>query len=354
MTGDNSEALAWPSPDARDVVSEYAKNGSNWDHARSYVQGLWIDSKVARIENSGTTYYYLGDVLATTHYLLNSSGGIVNTTVSKAFGETLVDSQSTSDRFSFTQREKDSESGLHHFRARPYDPRLGRFVGKDPVNPALDHYVYATNSPIRRIDPLGLQDEPDRNGRTKSDAASSQADLFEHLESELNRLQSSLGRDASWSEFLNQLLNYFTDNNPGRYVYTCGYGWIDMRHLLMIYDYTDSIWFTSGMALAAAERVERDQALAGESSGFSVEDLPSNQLGVQFESWLEDEYAKRIGHPKGGSFLGRGGACGRHCAVGSPLRRAREATAHDEGYPKLRAVDGRPNEISLPYPTSLA
>ena len=31
-----------------------------------------------------------------------------------------------------------------------------------------------------------------------------------------------------------------------------------------------------------------------------------------------------------------------------------EATDHDEGYPKLRAVDGRPDAISLPYPTSLA
>ena len=46
--------------------------------------------------------------------------------------------------------------------------------------------------------------------------------------------------------------------------------------------------------------------------------------------------------------------CGRHFAAGPPLRRARDATDQDEGYPKSRAVDGRPDAISLPYPTRLA
>ena len=56
---------------------------------------------------------------------------------------------------------------------------------------------------------------------------------------------------------------------------------------------------------------------------------------------------------EGGSFPGRRGARGRHFAAGPPLRRPRDATEHDEGYPNSRAVDGRPDAISLPYPTSL-
>jgi len=47
-----------------------------------------------------------------------------------------------------------------HYRARFYDPRLGRFGGKDPIlgRRALSHYLYASNDPVMRSDPLGEED----------------------------------------------------------------------------------------------------------------------------------------------------------------------------------------------------
>jgi len=44
-----------------------------------------------------------------------------------------------------------------HFRTRPYDPRTGRFLGKDPIlgRKALSHYTYANNNPVMLKDPMG-------------------------------------------------------------------------------------------------------------------------------------------------------------------------------------------------------
>ena len=49
------------------------------------------------------------------------------------------------------------ETGLHYNRYRYYDPRVGRFVSKDPISYAggLNLYAYAPN-PVEWIDPLGL------------------------------------------------------------------------------------------------------------------------------------------------------------------------------------------------------
>jgi RHS repeat-associated protein len=35
--------------------------------------------------------------------------------------------------YGFTGREWDSETGLYYYRARYYDPRIGRFISKDPI-----------------------------------------------------------------------------------------------------------------------------------------------------------------------------------------------------------------------------
>ncbi len=34
--------------------------------------------------------------------------------------------------YTFTGREYDKETGLYYYRARYYDPEIGRFISKDP------------------------------------------------------------------------------------------------------------------------------------------------------------------------------------------------------------------------------
>jgi RHS repeat-associated protein len=62
-----------------------------------------------------------------------------------------------------SHREADPESALLHYRARSYDPRVGRFIQRDPpIGFRVEkHYVYALNNPVRYIDPLGKNEVAD-------------------------------------------------------------------------------------------------------------------------------------------------------------------------------------------------
>lgn len=52
------------------------------------------------------------------------------------------------------------DSGHHryYYRARYYDPQVGRFLGEDPIGftDSVDFYTYTDNSPANWLDPLGL------------------------------------------------------------------------------------------------------------------------------------------------------------------------------------------------------
>jgi RHS repeat-associated protein len=54
----------------------------------------------------------------------------------------------------YTGREWDPEINLYYYRARYYDPKLGRFISEDPDR-ALNSYRYAFNLPVSLTDPTG-------------------------------------------------------------------------------------------------------------------------------------------------------------------------------------------------------
>jgi RHS repeat-associated protein len=60
--------------------------------------------------------------------------------------------------FRYTGRELDSETGLYYYRARYYDPYIGRFLSEDPigVRDGSNKYLYARNNPAGFTDPFGL------------------------------------------------------------------------------------------------------------------------------------------------------------------------------------------------------
>jgi RHS repeat-associated protein len=60
--------------------------------------------------------------------------------------------------FAFTGREWDPEIQLYYYRARYYDPYLGRFIQPDPIGfhgGDTNLYAYVGNNPVLRIDPFG-------------------------------------------------------------------------------------------------------------------------------------------------------------------------------------------------------
>jgi RHS repeat-associated protein len=64
-------------------------------------------------------------------------------------------------RYKFTEKERDAETGYDDFEARLYDSRIGMFRGPDPLSssyPGRSPYVYAGNNPVRFFDPTGMAD----------------------------------------------------------------------------------------------------------------------------------------------------------------------------------------------------
>ncbi|RHX83634.1 hypothetical protein DLM75_23815 [Leptospira stimsonii] len=75
-------------------------------------------------------------------------------------------------RYKYTGQEEDGETGLYYYKARYYDPLIGRFTQADSVfdtsRPmAMDLYMYTEGNPVRWRDPSGhsiVSDALSKNG----------------------------------------------------------------------------------------------------------------------------------------------------------------------------------------------
>jgi RHS repeat-associated protein len=64
--------------------------------------------------------------------------------------------------YSFTNREWDQDAGMYYYRARYYDPGIGRFIQEDShpgkvslPRSVMNKYIYVANNPTRYVDPSG-------------------------------------------------------------------------------------------------------------------------------------------------------------------------------------------------------
>ena len=78
-----------------------------------------------------------------------------------AFGEIRTGSGTSSTDYLYTGQRNEAETGLYFYKARFYDPALGRFIQPDTLVPdlassgAYDRYAYVNNNPINFNDPSG-------------------------------------------------------------------------------------------------------------------------------------------------------------------------------------------------------
>ncbi|MEJ1962662.1 MAG: RHS repeat-associated core domain-containing protein, partial [Gammaproteobacteria bacterium] len=134
------------------LVAEYS--GSTL--LRRYVHGAGTDEPIVWYEGSGLTdRRHLhsderGSIAATT-----DAAGVATAYHYGPYGEPTAWSGS---RFRYTGQIVLPEVGLYYYKARVYDPKLGRFLQTDPIgfDDDLNLYSYTGSDPLNRTDPLGL------------------------------------------------------------------------------------------------------------------------------------------------------------------------------------------------------
>ena len=130
------------------------------------VDQILADEQVDSLAAPGEVLWPLTDNLGTVRDLAvydDATGitAIVNHLTYNAFGEITDQTDATvNHRFAVTGCEWDEDAGLYYYRARWYDPELGRFLSEDPIGFAagdanLQRYV--GNAPTTRTDPRFVQ-----------------------------------------------------------------------------------------------------------------------------------------------------------------------------------------------------
>jgi RHS repeat-associated protein len=124
----------------------------------SYTQTQNIDEPVAELRGS-TSDYYEADGLGSITSLSSSTGVLANTYTYDSFGNVTNLTGTLSNPFRYTARNFDGETGLYYYRARYYDPTVGRFISEDPIGfkGGIDFYAYVKNRPVSFVDPSGLK-----------------------------------------------------------------------------------------------------------------------------------------------------------------------------------------------------
>ena len=117
--------------------------------------------------SSGNVYYLFSDHLGSSNVITDASGNIQNESDFYPFGGERQITNSLSNHYKFTGKERDQESGNDYFGARYYASSVGRWLSPDmdmtlrrivPTPQRWNRYAYVINNPLVLFDPNGLAD----------------------------------------------------------------------------------------------------------------------------------------------------------------------------------------------------
>ena len=109
-------------------------------------------------------YFFHSDHLGSASWITNNTGLPVQHLLYLPFGEHFVNERNTAydERFTFTGKERDLETGYYYFGARFDDVDLG-FMSVDPMAdkyPSMTPYNYCAWNPVKLVDPEGEEMNP--------------------------------------------------------------------------------------------------------------------------------------------------------------------------------------------------
>ena len=105
-------------------------------------------------------YYYHADHLGSASWITNKEGTPIEYIHYMPYGELWYNWQASSynERFKFTGKERDTETGYDNFGARYYSPTLLSWLSPDPLSdkyPKISAYAYCKWNPLKYVDPDG-------------------------------------------------------------------------------------------------------------------------------------------------------------------------------------------------------
>jgi RHS repeat-associated protein len=170
-----------------------------------YLYGGSIDEVLAE-ETPTTLNWSLADRLGTVDLIVDGSGGVIDRVTFDSFGNKVSESAlDKAFRFGFTGRELDPETGLYYYRARYYDPLVGRFISVDSIGfqaGDTNLYRYVFNSPTQGTDPTG-HDWWNELGQNLSNAWNGSGNA---IQSGWNTAQDVAGRVADGAGYWGEVL----------------------------------------------------------------------------------------------------------------------------------------------------
>jgi len=118
---------------------------------------------------TGESRFPLYDEIGSARGLVDANGAVTDTYEMDTFGKPVSTTGTTPNPYREVYPERSRSgaawgyitdpSGLLQLGARYYWPEVGRFVSQDPVGRERNAYAYASDNPLRGIDPQGWQAE---------------------------------------------------------------------------------------------------------------------------------------------------------------------------------------------------
>ena len=124
----------------------------------SLMEGLYEWKDIIQAESD--CYWYHSDHLGSSSWITYSDGKAVQHLHYMPWGEDFVRQRSTDwhAMYTFSAKEKDTETGYSYFGSRYYNSDLSIWLSVDPMSdkyPSLSPYVYCADNPIKLVDPNG-------------------------------------------------------------------------------------------------------------------------------------------------------------------------------------------------------
>jgi RHS repeat-associated protein len=137
--------------DGLNLIAETAGGQTSY-----FLNGPGIDDVVA-MNRAGQISYLVSDGLGSAVGTNDPTGTVTHSIVFDAWGNTKSELGTRMHPFTYTGREV-GEAALLHYRARQYQPSIGKFGSEDPIRfyGGENFYSFVVNSPVMVVDPTGL------------------------------------------------------------------------------------------------------------------------------------------------------------------------------------------------------